>query len=114
MCLRRLSPYGSVGYYSAGQHLARLWDRKPSRSLFGLQEVEDSRFRARVLPDLWRSCVGGIVDRFLLLPMWACRGGVRGGRIDPQARPLFRVLTVVWVALRNWLWCQGFVGYFLC
>ena len=81
--------------------------------LFGLQDVEDSRLRARVLADLRRSCVGGIADGSWLLPMGPCRGGLRGGRIVPQARPMFRLLIVVWVVLRNWLWCQRFVGYFL-
>ena len=82
--------------------------------LFGLQDVEDSRFRAYVLPDLWRNFVGGIVARLLLLPMWVCRGGIRGGRIVLRARPLFRVPIVVRVALRNRLWCQWCVGFFLC
>mgnify|MGYP000553619704 CR=1 FL=1 len=38
--------------------------------LFGIQNVEDARLRACVLSYLWRSFVGGIVDRLLLLPMW--------------------------------------------
>ena len=70
--------------------------------LFGIQDVEDSWFRACVLSYLWRSFVGGIVGRFLLLAMWLC-GPVRGGRIVLRVCSLFRTPVVVRVALRNWL-----------
>ena len=53
------------------------------------------------------------MGRLFLLPMWACWGGVRGGRIVLQACSLFCMLVVVRVALHNGLWCQGFVAYFL-
>ena len=69
--------------------------------LFGIQNVEDSWFRACVVTYLWRSFVGGIVGRLLLLPMWDCWGEVRGGRIVLRGCPLFHMPVVVRVALRR-------------
>ena len=72
--------------------------------LFGIQDVEDSRFRACVLPYLWRSFVGGVVDRLLLLPSWGRWDGVRGDRIVFRDWPVFLGPVVVRASPRRWLW----------